>query len=75
MAHHADPLTQVIQKALADHGVVSLRAAADATGITKDAIKRRYDGETPWTIPDLDKVADFLGVPASTLKALAEDAA
>ena len=67
------PLNVVIRAALAEHGITSLRATEDAIGIGKDAINRRYKGETAWTLPDLEKVAAVLGIPASELVALTED--
>jgi hypothetical protein len=65
-------LSAVIREALAERGITSLRAAADATTLGKDAIRRRYEGITPWTYPDVDKVCTFLELPASELKARAE---
>jgi len=66
-------LSAVIRKALSERGINSLRAAADATGIPKDAIARRYRGTTPWTYPDdIEKVAAYLELPASELVARAE---
>ena len=66
-------LSAVIREALAERGITTLRAAADATGIDKDAIRRRYHGITPWTYPDdIEKVATYLELPASELVARAE---
>lgn len=66
-------LSAVIREALAERGITTLRAAADATSLSKDAIKRRYDGVTPWTYPDdIEKVAAFLELPASELVARVE---
>lgn len=66
-------LSVVIREALAERGITSLRAAAEATGLDKDAIARRYRGDTPWTYPDdIEKVATFLELPASELVARAE---
>lgn len=68
-------LSVVIREALSEQGITTLRAAADATGIDKDAIARRYRGETNWTWPDLDKVATFLGIEVSDLNLRVERAA
>ena len=65
-------LSVVIREALSERGVTSLRAAANATGIDKDAIARRYRGDTDWTWPDLDMVTTFLGIQISELTARAE---
>jgi hypothetical protein len=66
-------LSAVIREALAERGVVTLRAAADATSLSKDAIKRRYDGKVAWTYPDdIAQVCKFLELPASELVARAE---
>jgi hypothetical protein len=65
-------LNAVIRGALASRGIKTYRATSDAVGIGKDALGRRYRGETPWTLPDLEAVATFLELPASELKAQAE---
>lgn len=67
-----DPLTRVIQEALAAHGIDTYRPAAKATGIGKDALRARYEGERAWTYPDICKVAAFLGISTSELVARAE---
>jgi hypothetical protein len=66
-------LSAVIREALAERGITTLRAAADATGLDKDAISRRYRGITPWAYPDdIEPVCAFLGITASELVARAE---
>lgn len=74
MAHHTT-LNKVIQDALAARGITTLRDTAAAVNLSKDAIKRRYDGEVSWTIPDLDKVAAFLDVDPDVLIARRRGAA
>lgn len=46
---------------------------ADACGIARSTMYRKLRGEVPLTVPELVRVADFLGVSPSTL--LAESAA
>lgn len=76
------PLSVVIRAALADRGVNSLRDAAEALRdndgrptLSKDALRRRYEGITPWTVPDVELVAAYLGITASELYARTESAA
>lgn len=68
-------LSAVIREALADRDITTLRAAAEATGLDKDAIARRYRGEVAWTWPDLDKIATFLGCEISDIATRAEERA
>ena len=76
MDNQPHTLSDVIREALAERGVTSLRAAADATGLDKDAIARRYRGEVAWTYPDdIEKVCAFLEIPASDLVARVEGSA
>jgi len=70
MEHHT--LNVAIRGTLAEHGITSLREAADATGLDKDKIARRYRGEVDWTFPDLEKVANAVGLTVSELTARAE---
>lgn len=65
-------LNLAIRGTLAEHGISTLREAADATGLDKDKIARRYRGEVAWTFPDLEKVAAAVGLTVSELTARAE---
>lgn len=68
-------LNVAIRGTLAERGITTLREAADATGLDKDKIARRYRGEVAWTFPDLEKVAAAVGLTVSELTARAERAA
>lgn len=39
------------------------QAIADALGVSRQAISRRFTGEVPWDVAELAKVAEFLGKP------------
>lgn len=48
---------------------ISGTALADALGITRSTMYRRLDGNSPWPVDDLEKVADFLKVELMDLLA------
>ena len=46
---------------------ISLASLGPVLGMKRGALYRRVHGDVPYTTDELAKVADFLGVPVSTL--------
>lgn len=76
----ADPvsvgrLSDVVAKELTALGYTTVRAQADAIGITKSTLNRRLKKPQQFTAVELFGIAAVLGIRASDLVGAAEDAA
>ena len=64
-------ISRAIAAALTEAGI-SLRSAADTTGIPVATLSRRLNGTTPFTTTELARMASVLGVAVSDLVSGAE---
>lgn len=76
---HTDPvsvgLAGVVAKELSARGYTTLRPRAAFVNISPSTLDRRLKATDPFTIPELARVADALGMSLSELAGAAEDAA
>lgn len=73
VTHHpaAEGIARAVAEALADAGI-SHKAAADAALIPRTTLRRKLAGASPFTIPEIARLATVLGLTPSDLMARAE---
>lgn len=58
--------TPTVRRVLESHGIKQA-IAATITGLDQSTISRRFTGEIPWRLNELEALADKLGITLSTL--------
>ncbi|MGL5825975.1 MAG: helix-turn-helix domain-containing protein [Nocardioides sp.] len=66
MTDYTDAIAQRVQDALTRHGV-SIVWLADTTGIALPTLQRHLQSLSPFTITELDAIANALGISITTL--------
>lgn len=74
MNHSASPLSEVVSTALATTNL-SDRQIESLTGISRATLKRKLADNGKFTIAEIERIAELIGIRTSQLIARSEDAA
>lgn len=69
-----ESVAATVRAELARHNL-SRTAAAHAAGMSRTLLWNRLRGETPFTVAELEAIADFIGIPVATFLPTPERAA